>query len=491
MYPVLLIANTLLWLGYCTFLASRRYFSVYHPAIFYLFFHGLVFVVRPIYVYLIGYTDIYYLYEFMPTASDKVTVMLGTMLALIVMMQTLLMTANAPVRPSGSLVKEAHRNELLKPFLLLALICVPIALYSLNLRFESKIMGTSDMVRDAATGIAINTTSSGYMKDAHFMLIPICALFAWLMRFKWWSVLPFVFYVIICASTGSRWPFMIGSASLAMLYMWDRRRILPSTPVLVASFMLLTLFALVGQDRGKSMRTFITEGNVAVSDYDATGAGGTLAGMDFAGLEYFEYIVYVVPQRSDTYGYFLSNLQVLTEPIPRTLWSGKPIGPPIQLYNLFDYGYPIGMSNTLPGEGWAQLGYFGIVIWCALWGFLLGKFYTNFTRKSETNFTPLYYLLIIPHSLTFFRDGMLLTFVKTSFFFLVPVILLQIAARWMIPSLNEIGHGLSQYRARQKQGAAAPEAAIENGAESVPDPAPPPRLTPRQRRQELARRWHG
>lgn len=164
-----------------------------------------------------------------------------------------------------------------------------------------------------------------------------------------------------------------------------------------------------------------------------------LEGMDFANLEFYEYLVYVVPQRSGTYGYFLENLQLFTQPIPRAIWSGKPVGPPIQLFSLFDYGYPIGMTYSLPGNGWVQLGYLGVMIWCGLFGWLYGLAYNKFQQSRHGNPVVLTYLLFLPLCLTFFRDGFLLTIVQTAVFFLFPIwLIVRIARLSAVPLADDL-----------------------------------------------------
>jgi len=219
----------------------------------------------------------------------------------------------------------------------------------------------------------------------------------------------------------------------------------------------LFLFQIVGVDRGTTIRQWFIEDRSSLADnVDRLKELRFLEGMDFANLEFFEYLVYAVPQRTGTYGYFLDNLQLLTQPIPRVLWSGKPVGPPIQLFSLFDYGYPIGMTYSLPGEGWVQLGYLGVIIWCALFGWLFGLGYNRFQKSSHGNPIVLTYLLFLPLSLTFFRDGFLLTIVQTAVFFLFPVwLIVRIARLTAVPLADELRLRARRHLARRKPDIAA------------------------------------
>lgn len=192
----------------------------------------------------------------------------------------------------------------------------------------------------------------------------------------------------------------------------------------------LALFAQVGNDRGAAIRSLFIEDRSYVTKYGSDEAGlRFMEGMDFGNLEYFEFVVYAVPQRTGTYGYFLDNLQLLTQPIPRVLWEDKPVGPPIQLFKLFDYGYPIGMTVSLPGNGWMQLGFAGVAIWCALFGWLYGTIYNRFQLSRHSTPAVLSYMIFAAFSIQFFRDGLLLVLVQTSAFFILPVWLVVGIAR--------------------------------------------------------------
>ncbi|MET0251095.1 MAG: hypothetical protein ABW203_02855, partial [Novosphingobium sp.] len=158
---------------------------------------------------------------------------------------------------------------------------------------------------------------------------------------------------------------------------------------------------------------------------------GFMESMDFANMEFFEYLTETIPRKSGSYGYFLNNLQLFTEPIPRVLWPGKPVGAPIKLYNLVDYGTPIGMTNSLPGEGWAQAGYFGVVLWCGLWGLVLGSVYSRFARGRQGNFDVALYFAFLPIFVVAYRDGLLLTIARTGVFYLAPVLAWALAAKAM------------------------------------------------------------
>jgi oligosaccharide repeat unit polymerase len=438
-YDFLLLANLTLWLLLSMFYARQPCASVYHPATYYLFFHFLVFTFRPFLAWYRDYDGLYRAYEFVPSMDDKITVMLAAMLGMLCFVLPSIWFGSAAPRFPQDRINEAERREMIRPFLLAAGLIVPFGVISALTNWYTAASDASTMVRDAATGYNVNTTGNGYFDNLQLLLAPLAVIYVWLYRFRWWTLLPLAGFIVLRAGTGGRWPFIMACGTAVLLFLYERRRLWPDWRATVLGIAALAIFQAVGSDRGASIRQVFVEDNSAQS-YGYTGGDlRFMEGMDFANLEFFEYLVYAVPQRTGTYDYFLDNLQLFTQPIPRVLWEGKPVGPPIQLYSLFDYGYPIGMTYSLPGEGWVQLGYIGVMIWCGLFGGLYGWIYNAFQRSRHGNPVTITYLLFLPLSLTFFRDGFLLTLVQTVAFFLFPVwLIVRIARLSAVPLAEEL-----------------------------------------------------
>lgn len=429
MYEVVLFANVMLWLGITFTYIKLPAASLFHPVSYYLFFHGFIFTLRPIVVHIQGYTDLYKLYDFMPSGEDKTTVILASMLGLVCFVAAGLKVGQGRFEFKQDRFNELEREQLIKPFLFVAALLAPLGLVSVLSDWSSRASDLSTMVLDASTGHSINTVSTGYFADLQLLLAPLAVMTVWIFRFRWWTFLPLATFIVLRSGTGGRWPILMACASVALLFLYQNRTKLPKLRSLVLIASALWLFQVIGIDRGASVRAAFIDDNSLAQIYTGRQDLGFLEGMDFANMEFFEYIVYAVPQRTGTYGYFLDNLQVLTEPIPRVLWPGKPVGPPIQLFSLFDYGYPIGMTYSLPGEGWMQLGFVGVALWCGLFGWFYGWIYAKFQRSRHSNLAVLGFLLFLPMSLQVFRDGLLLTLVKSHAWFLLPILLTFAFAR--------------------------------------------------------------
>lgn len=462
MYEVLLYLNLAVFALVLGWYLRQPFASVFHPATFYLFFHGLIFVFRPLLAHYRGYELIYQAYEFRPSEADKITVILAAMLGFLAFMFACCRWGAERFRFNQGEAALFERKLLIRPFVAVAAVCLPIAVYSNLATWNQTASGSTTMIMDAASGAYINTTGNGYFVDAQIMLVPLVVLIAWFSRFRWWSILPMGVFLILRAGTGGRWTFIVAAALIGLLLLYDQRRRWPRPALLGALGALLVFFSFVGQDRGAAIRTLFNPNQGML--VEAPGGLRFLEGMDFANLEFFQYIVYCIPQRTKTYGYFLDNLQVLTEPIPRKLWKNKPIGSMFQTYSLFKYGRPVGMTYSLPGEGWAQLGYVGVMLWCGLIGAMLGKLYSWFVRGPPSNGRLLGYMTIMALSLTFFRDGVLITLIRTSLFCFVPIVLMFLLARALgIPSAVELGRRAAGMVARRRRSVAAED-------ETVPPP---------------------
>lgn len=456
MYEVILFANALLWLAITLYYVRLPLASAFHPVSYYLFFHGFIFVFRPIVVYIQGYTSLYNGYGFSPSPGDKITVILGTMLGLVCFVGTALKAGNAPLRFAQDKCNDFERRELVKPFLFASVLIVPLGLISVSANWATRSNDATTMIFDSAAGRFINTASTGYFDDFQVMLAPIAVICVWLFRFRWWTFIPLAAFIVLRGGTGGRWPILMACATVALMFLYQQRKKLPNLKAAGLLVAALWLFQLVGSDRGATIRNLFAEDNsLSALNYNRQELG-FLEAMDFANLEFYEYIVHAVPQKTGTYSYFLGNLQIFTEPVPRIFWPDKPVGPPIQRFSLFDYGYPIGMTYSLPGEGWMQLGYLGVAIWCGLFGWFYGWLYSKFQRSAQSTLATIAFLLAMPLTFQFFRDGLLITMVKTHAWFLAPVLLIYWIARLSaVPLADEIRLKAYRRTARRRPDVAA------------------------------------
>jgi hypothetical protein len=425
MYDIHLIAWLMLWLLLVEFYRRSQCASVFHPLTYYLFFHGLVFVVRPFFQYYLGFETIYNLYEFRPSVETKLTALAAINTGLICFFFGALATGNVRMRfPSAEIPYRIRPRRAAVIAFAIALPSIAVSLrYNLSVNFGSDDL--RNLVRDAATFHEIYTDNTGYLVDANVMLGAFGVIIAWVYRFRIVATVPFVIFVLLRISVGwSRWTFVMAASSFALLYLFDQRRKWPGAWTVGAGFCLLFVFSVLSTQRD-AVANWILD-RESESAENAIPSKHFFDGMDFAQVEFVEYVVHAVPTKTGTYNYFANSLEVFTAPIPRMLWPGKPVGPPLVFFNLNDYGFPIGITWTLVGEGWQSLGFAGVILWCSLAGALWGGIYRWFVTRNDSMFVTLYYLLLLPLSLQWFRDGILLTLVKFPLFFMLPIAFTQV-----------------------------------------------------------------
>lgn len=400
--------------------------SLFHPFSYYSLFHGIVFVVRPVVAYAYGYSKIYGYAGFVPSLSDKLTVIGAANLAFIVYFWISTRVGRSPMEFKVGSAQAIHRQLVRRTLLMMLVICLPLGLYSLLAGLGQVAQGTSDIIM-TKTGVITGGTN-GYIIEGHRLLVPICALSAWLFRFRLIALAPLATYFVLKFATGGRGSVVMAALITLLFYLYDRRKRFPGIQLAALAVPLLLVFTAVGDDRGRSIREQLGIQNERIEGSNRDGER-FLEGMDFANMEYFEYLVYVVPQRSQTYDYFLSNLQLFTEGIPRALWRDKPIGQPIKLIDLFQYGRPAGFSMSMPGVGWYELGWLGVFLWAGFWGWVTGRFYEWFVTSDQSTLKVATYIVSLASLIIVFRDGTILTLARGQIFYLFPILVIFLLSR--------------------------------------------------------------
>lgn len=93
-------------------------------------------------------------------------------------------------------------------------------------------------------------------------------------------------------------------------------------------------------------------------------------------LEGFALMQQVIPSRFG-YRYGMEHLETLIRPIPRAWWRGKPVGNYMLKVAGIDETKPsgtIGISPSLFGSFYVELGYLGIIVLSTLYGLMMGRF---------------------------------------------------------------------------------------------------------------------
>ncbi|HUD49780.1 MAG TPA: O-antigen polymerase [Candidatus Baltobacteraceae bacterium] len=406
MIEAALLLQVLVWLTVLGIFLGSGQASVFHPAGLYLGFHGLVFVARPLLVHFMGFTSVWEYMVFKPEEEDFILALGVSSVAMVSLVGACLYFGRSqvgfPAKPPPSFTP-LQRQALIWTTLIL-LPYLAISIYTTR-------GGAETAGERASNGVFIMSHSTGYLNDAQFMIAPL--LCAWLLvtRFHWLNLPLILIYVAFRSWTGwSRWTIVLFLLMVIFAYCWrQRRRWLPMWSILLAVPVLI-LFNILGHNRDvlkqlvtgersyerEGIRPGMTEEERRNLRYDT---------QDFANFDYLCYIVGVVPKRTDAYTYGLQYLQLFTEPIPRILWSGKPLGAPVRTIDLTAYGNFVGLTVSLPGDGWISGGWVGVVITLSIVGWILGKCHRWFWKNCDNPVGVLFYVSGLAMLPQWYRDG--------------------------------------------------------------------------------------
>ncbi len=427
MIEIALMAQVALWIIAIVVLVLSRQASVFHPAMVYLAFHGLVFVVRPILVYYFGFDASWIYMGF--KASDEIFV------------KTLEVSSVGMVCIVGaSILAGFGRTQFASPappvftpqqrraLLLTTLLLLPAMAYSV---YATR----NGVAGERVGGIYIMTDSTGYITEAQEFIMPLLVIWIVVTRFHWLNLLPSMVYVAYRTWYGwSRWTILLFFLLVIMCYCWyHRRKWLPLWSILAAVPVLL-LFNLIGHNRDM-LKSMITGENVHVAQF-ASGLTPMdkfrlqFDGPDFANFDSLSYVVWAVPYKTETYSFGSQYVQLFTEPIPRILWKAKPVGSPVKMIDIFAYCNFNGLTVSLPGDGWISGGWLGVIFELCLVGTVLGLAHRAFWRNTTHSMGCILYLVVLSLVPQWYRDGGI-SIAKFLLFSVTPV-LLWIGISWLM-----------------------------------------------------------
>ncbi|MGF1484556.1 MAG: O-antigen polymerase [Opitutales bacterium] len=423
--------------------AFRGQLTIFHPVTYYLAFHFVVFVLRPTLIFAGDLDKVWTYMEFFPDHNELSLTLQVTSACLITFV--FVFSFLCPSRRIFDLPRftDLAPGEKRAMWLMMCLL-TPLGLYS--------VFGASMGGRMTEGGVFVMTGSSGYLNDAQRVLIPICILFAWSLRWRLVSLIPLVGFLGYRFTEGwGRWTILLTMVAVFLVYMWDKRRIWFSGRELVAVAVIGCLLAVGFHQLGKNrnagkewMRSVLEdttiekafERNTAVVRFTEDEINdpdllNNIDGLDFANFDFLTYVVAKVPEETEKYAYGVQHLQLFTEPIPRAIWEGKPVGAPVPYFNLNDYGNFIGLTVSIIGDGWISAGFFGALLNMVFAAAVLAFVYHIFLRNQTSPYIVFPYLIFTAMLIQFFRDGSIVSMMK----FLLFTIILPFSLWWFLANV--------------------------------------------------------
>ncbi|UKJ73602.1 hypothetical protein [Azospirillum brasilense] len=404
--------------------------SMFHPLTYYLIFHTLVFVIRPLLVHGFGIDNAWLFMGYWPSAAEFVKSLTVSSVALVAFSAACGWAGR--VKPDFSRAPTFTFDRLdITAFALTVAALGPLAIYSAILRQDgADFTGTGDvqMERDPLTGQPVYVNTTGYIAEAHSMGLPLTLGIIWVSRFHPLSFIPFIAFVSYRAYLGwGRWAIIMGVLGMVLLILYHTRTKWFRWWQLACGLPVLLLFHTLGNNRDFLRGVLAgTESPGKLFSIFQGGEGSfveSVSNQDIANFDFLAFILWAVPQQSGTYTWFTQYLQLFTEPIPRMLWPDKPIGAPVKWVSLHDFGNFSNLTTSLAGDGWMSAGWIGVIVTMVVVGLILGRLHRWFWESGFTNrYAVLFYCAFIPLSLQWYRDGNI-TIVKFGFFSLLPILL--------------------------------------------------------------------
>ena len=398
------------------FMIWRGQMTLFHPSAVYLAFHVIVFCIRPTMVHFFDFDFVFRYMELLPKSQDLHLALYLSSAGLIALVLAFTLGSRGAVPLVFGPKRELNEFDR-RAFYMMAAVFGPAGVYS---AIAARPKG------EMINGVFVMTGTSGYVNDLQNVLIPVCIAFVLVFRWRWWSFLPFAGYIFYRMGQGwGRWTFILSCFLLVLVWLWDHRRRFPPWWSLLAAPLMMMLFLKLSHDR-MFFRTWLS-GEKSYNVQRAETARDWRVKwdtLDFANYDFLAYIVTHVPRHTKSYTYGAQYLQLFTEPIPRKLWKGKPIGAPVKFYDLNDYGNFVGLTPSIVGDGWQSGGWTGMIVTLSFAGGMLGYGYKWFTRNQDVVHKACAFLIVNAMIIQLFRDGGISIF-KFLFFSLVPLFVWQ------------------------------------------------------------------
>lgn len=407
MFEIALNFQLIIWLVVAGVFLACGQASLFHPATIYLGFHGLVFVIRPFLVHYLNFNSVWLYIGIEPTEAAMIRTLEATSVALIVFVGMSLYAGRAtvgfPPEPATPFSPLQRRALITTTVLFIPL--VALSIYATRKGVEG----------DRVNGIYIMTNSTGYLNDAQFAIAPLFCAWAFVTRFRWPNLVVALLYVGYRSWFGwARWTIVLFFLTLIFAYCWDRRKKWLPLQAIALAIPVLIVFNVLGHNRDyfksliqgpqpQAQATTAAEAEIGMSELDKIRE--QVDTQDFANFDYLTFILSIVPARTDTYTYGAQYIQLFTEPIPRILWKGKPVGAPVRTFDIMQFGNFTGLTFSLPGDGWISGGWTGLVITMSVVAFLLGSFHRWFWRHVNNPMVAVFYITALAMTVQWFRDG--------------------------------------------------------------------------------------
>ncbi|WP_027581521.1 hypothetical protein [Bradyrhizobium sp. Ai1a-2] len=430
MITLLLLLEFVVWIGCLLHCQVNRQLSIFQPVSILLGYHFLFHLAKPFLWYYFDHNHAFEYMHFYPSEQDIANSILVSIVGLLTSYWAYVLFFrydNDAIRARlASAIAIARISETTRAVILVVL-ALSFMAFVQRLRGY---LGSDDgfqLVQDARTGNLGFSGGSGWWFELSSAYV-FCGIYLWMTSgfSRAWTVIMVALGFLWLTVGQSRFVFVYWALTVAILVLvrsrLNLRKVLFFLPLVT---ILISAFVALGQNRA-AVRDAIFGANspTKVSEWKRESPFDTL---DISTFEVQTAVVDTVPRLTNSYTYFTEHLRILTEPIPRALWSDKPFGDPIKMFEINRFVNLISLSTGWYGQGWLSYGILGLLSTCIIYA-MLSSFALRILLKNGGPNAAFAYAVLIPLHLQWMRDGVLVSVLKFALFLTVPAIISALMA---------------------------------------------------------------
>lgn len=285
----------------------------------------------------------------------------------------------------------------------IGILCLPIGAYFLY------------SLKSATLNLSEDNAAAGYAQVAAMWPIGALGLLVFTFGFRWYLIGLIAFFLGVVALQGyHRFMLILPLLFFAAYYLQTIRRRWPTWPILVGALLVALIFPRL-KYIGQAIQYGDTTEAVAqfTQSFDFTSKNKEIGpSEDF--LDQYAGALTLADYNNRKFG-GSTYLAVITLPIPRAWWPGKPgLADHLQEISTSGRNYTVeGRIITYLGESYLNFGYVGFFFIPALMGYLLTAYCLHAATGPMQRLSRYIYLVAFMALLQTFRDGLLSIFVFT------------------------------------------------------------------------------
>lgn len=401
--------NLVLNVSFLVFYYRYFRFRMLDPVTWYLLFHFFLFALRPVFIFLFGYGANFSYIGFTPTLSDTVATFAVANLGMLAFLLGAVLRPCPTFDVYASLQPTPYARQ---TFYISALMTLPLILFSIYYAYAHPLVETSayasgNLVIDPDTGKKVFASGSSYGYVLRNALPGLILALLFLHKPRWWMfAIAGAFMAHIFFTGRGRFVIIYFILSL-IIFAFQRSRVsFAKRGAVLASLgggaLLLISIGGIYRRVTRSLGSVSWE-DITLSDYlSRTPLGDS---QEFGMFEYLTYLVKFFPDNGYGFSFFTQYLEIFTQPIPRALWHDKPVGSPVKLIDLNEFGNFVGLTQSLTGAGWISFGLPGTLFLCFLSGFIFTMVYRFAAKYWYRVDVRALYIVALPFSVQWYRDG--------------------------------------------------------------------------------------